>query len=173
VAAMSVNSGTTVATLADLSSLLIDAHVNQLDIGKISLGSTVEIFTGADQETRTVGRLTFIAPLASTKNNVKGFSVQATLEGDTTGFRPGMTVGLSLPLAHADNALAVPVTAVFPQPEGGKVVYLQLKDGQIEKRTVEVGATDLFFAEILSGLDPGDRVLLTEPDKLPARDTKS
>ena len=166
VAAMSVNSGTTVATLADLSSLLIDAHVNQLDIGKISLGSTVEVFSGAEQKTTVTGRLTFIAPLATTKNNVKGFSVQATLEGDTTGFRPGMTVGLRLPLARAENALAVPVTAVFEQPEGGKIVYLRTSDGQIQKRTVEVGATDLFYAQILSGLTSGDMVLLTKPDSL-------
>jgi RND family efflux transporter MFP subunit len=173
VAAASVNSGTTVATLADLSSLLVNAHVNQLDIEKIGLGNSVEIYTGSEQEARTTGRITFIAPLASTKNNVKGFSVTATLEGDTSRFRPGMTVGVDLPLAHADNAVTVPVTAVFPQPEGGKAVYRQLTDGQIEKRPVEVGATDLFFAEILSGLDPGDRVLLTEPDKLPTGDTKS
>ncbi len=173
VAAMSVNSGTTVATLADLSSLLIDAHVNQLDIGKISLGSTVEVFSGSEQETRATGRLTFIAPLATNKNNVKGFSVQATLEGDTAAFRPGMTVGLRLPLARAENALAVPVTAVFEQPEGGNVVYLQSNDGQIEKRPVEVGATDLLYAEILSGLAPGDRVLLTEPDPLSLKGNKS
>lgn len=173
VAAMSVNSGTTVATLADLSSLLIDAHVNQLDIGKISLGSTVEVFSGAEQKTTATGRLTFIAPLATTKNNVKGFSVQATLEGDTTGFRPGMTVGLRLPLARAENALAVPVTAVFEQPEGGKIVYLRTSDGQIQKRTVEVGATDLFYAQILSGLTSGDMVLLTKPDSLPDEAPKS
>lgn len=162
VAAMSVNSGTALATLADLSTLLIDAHVNQLDIGKIAKGSKVEVLSGTDSETRTTARLTFIAPLATTKNNVKGFSIQAVLEEGAKDFRPGMTVGLRLPLATATNAISVPISAVFGS-NGDKVVYVETTDGQAEKRPVEVGVSDLFHAEIKSGLKAGEQVLLTEP----------
>jgi len=162
VAAMSVNAGTALATLADLSTLLIDAHVNQLDIGKIADGSTVEVLSGTEAETRTTARLNFIAPLATTKNNVKGFSIQAVLEGSAGEFRPGMTVGLRLPLAAATNVTSVPVSSVFISG-GSKVVYVEKTDGPAEKRPVEVGVTDLFHAEIKSGLQEGERVLLTEP----------
>jgi RND family efflux transporter MFP subunit len=162
VAAMSVNSGTALATLADLSTLLIDAHVNQLDIGKIAKGSTVEVLSGTEAETRTTARLTFIAPLATTKNNVKGFSIQAVLDEGAEDFRPGMTVGLRLPLAAATNAISVPVSAVFGA-NGDKLVYVETADGKVEKRPVEVGVSDLFHAEIKSGLQEGERVLLTEP----------
>ena len=101
--------------------------------------------------------------LATAKNNVKGFTVQAVLAGHTADFRPGMTVSIRLPLASATNAVSVPVGAVF-ESRSGKVVYVSRPDGTSEPRTVEVGAADLFHAEILSGLQEGESVLLSRPD---------
>lgn len=162
VAAMSVNSGTSLATLADLSTLLVDAHVNQLDISKVREGSTVEVLSGTGDESRATAKVTFVAPLATTKNNVKGFSIQAVLDGDTSVFRPGMTVGIRLPVARATNAVSVPVTAIFDDG-GKKVVYLPGAGTNVEKRPVDIGAADLFHAEVKSGLAPGERVLLEAP----------
>ena len=164
VPAVSVNAGTTLATLADLSSLIVDAHVNQLDIGKVKLGDTVEVLGGADDSIRATAKINFIAPLATVKNNVKGFTVQAVLSGDTSAFRPGMTVAIRLPLATATNAVSVPLAAVF-ESRNGKVVYVTRPDGAPHARPVEVGATDLFHAEIQSGLEEGETVLLNRPDE--------
>jgi HlyD family secretion protein len=164
VPAVSVNAGTTLATLADISSLIVDAHVNQLDIGKVNAGDMVEVLGGADDAIRTTAKITFIAPLATAKNNVKGFTVQAVLGGDTSGFRPGMTVAVRLPLATATNAVSVPLGAVF-ETRQGRVVYVPGDDGSAEPRAVEVGATDLFHAEIRSGLEEGESVLLQRPDE--------
>lgn len=164
VPAVSVNAGTTLATLADLSSLIVDAHVNQLDIGKVKLGDMVEVLGGADDSIRATAKINFIAPLATAKNNVKGFTVQAVLSGDTSAFRPGMTVAIRLPLATASNAVSVPLAAVF-ESRDGKVVYVPGPDGAPEARPVEVGATDLFHAEIRSGLEEGETVLLNRPDE--------
>ena len=164
VPAVSVNAGTTLATLADLSSLIVDAHVNQLDIGKVKLGDTVEVLGGADDSIRATAKINFIAPLATVKNNVKGFTVQAVLSGDTSAFRPGMTVAIRLPLATATNAVSVPLAAVF-ESRNGKVVYVPRPDDAPQARPVEVGATDLFHAEIQSGLEEGETVLLNRPDE--------
>ena len=164
VPAVSVNAGTTLATLADLSSLIVDAHVNQLDIGKVKLGDTVEVLGGADDSIRATAKINFIAPLATVKNNVKGFTVQAVLSGDTSAFRPGMTVAIRLPLATATNAVSVPLAAVF-ESRNGKVVYVARPDDAPQARPVEVGATDLFHAEIRSGLEEGETVLLNRPDE--------
>ena len=164
VPAVSVNAGTTLATLADLSSLIVDAHVNQLDIGKVKLGDTVEVLGGADDSIRATAKINFIAPLATVKNNVKGFTVQAVLSGDTSAFRPGMTVAIRLPLATATNAVSVPLAAVF-ESRNGKVVYVARPGGAPQARPVEVGATDLFHAEIRSGLEEGETVLLNRPDE--------
>jgi len=163
VPAVSVNAGTTLATLADISSLIVDAHVNQLDIAKVKLGDRVEVIGGADDSIRSTAKINFIAPLATTKNNVKGFTVQAVLGGDTSALRPGMTVAIRLPLAAATDAVSVPLGAVF-ESRRGRVVYVPRPDGSAEARPVEVGATDLFHAEIRSGLQEGESVLLQRPD---------
>jgi len=163
VPAVSVNAGTTLATLADISSLIVDAHVNQLDIGKVNLKDGVEILGGTDDSIRTTAKITFIAPLATAKNNVKGFTVQAVVGGNTSAFRPGMTVAIRLPLATSTNAVSVPLGAVF-ETRQGRVVYVPRSDGPAEPRPVEVGTTDLFHAEIRSGLQEGESVLLQKPD---------
>lgn len=164
VPAASVNSGTTLATLADLSSLIVDAHINQLDISKVFPGSTIDVLSGLDDAKRTQAKINFIAPLATIKNNVKGFTIQAVLEGDTSDLRPGMTVSLRLPLSRADQAVSIPVGAVFDSPEG-KVVYVKQNEGSVEKRRVDVGTANLFYVEIRSGLNEGEQVLLSEPDR--------
>jgi multidrug efflux pump subunit AcrA (membrane-fusion protein) len=74
-----------------------------------------------------------------------------------------MTVSIRLPLASATDAVSVPVGAVF-ETRRGKVVYVVRPDGTNEPRPVEVGAADLFHAEILSGLQEGESVLLSRPD---------
>lgn len=164
VPAVSVNAGTTLATLADLSSLVVDAHVNQLDLAKVMLGSDVDVLSGMDDAERTSAKITFIAPLATVKNDVKGFAIQATLQGNTTALRPGISVSIRLPLARAEQAVSVPVGAIF---DGGEeeIVYVKNQDGTVDKRPVKVGTTDLFYAEIISGLREGEQVLLAEPDK--------
>lgn len=164
VPAVSVNAGTTLATLADLSSLVVDAHVNQLDFAKVTLDSNVDVLSGMDDAERTSAKITFIAPLATVKNDVKGFAIQATLQGNTTALRPGISVSIRLPLARAEQAVSVPVGAIF---DGGEeeIVYVKNQDGTVDKRPVKVGTTDLFHAEIISGLREGEQVLLAEPDK--------
>ncbi len=160
VAAASVNSGTSLATLADLSRLLIDTHVNQLDIEKIRSGQEVKALA-PDGTQLGQARINFIAPVATVKNNIKGFQVQAELYGEFARLRPGMAVSLDIPVAEARGALAVPVSAVFEE-DGSKFVYL-LQDGKPRRQPVEVGAANLLHAQIVKGLQEGDRVLLTEP----------
>jgi RND family efflux transporter MFP subunit len=165
VAAASINSGTSLMTLADLSRLLINTHVNQLDAGKLSPGQrmTVKPPDGGDPaKGDSEAVVTFIAPLATVKNNIKGFEVTGQLEGAQHGLKPGVSVSMGVPLGSAENVLAVPVTAVFE--EGGtKVVYVR-KESVPERREVVIGLSDLDLVEIQSGLSEGEEVLLAKPE---------
>jgi hypothetical protein len=81
-------------------------------------------------------------------------------------------VSVRIPLDKASNVVAVPITAVFEQ-EGAKVVYV-LKDGKPERRKVKVGVIDSSLAEIQSGINEGEEVLLVAPlDAAPAKKKKS
>jgi RND family efflux transporter MFP subunit len=161
VAAASVNSGTSLMVVADISRLVVNTHVNQLDAGKISKGAMVKVeAAGADGEV-VEARISSVAPQATVKNEIKGFEVAAVVEGAGGALRPGVSVGLEVPLGKAEGVVAVPVTCVFEE-DGVKVVYVAGGE-KPERREVEVGLVDLSLAEIKSGLAAGERVLAVRP----------
>ena len=167
VGAASVNSGTSLMTFADLSRLLITTHVNQLDAGKLSLGQRLSVKPPDESGDAVDAVITFIAPLATVKNNIKGFEVVGELEGAKHGLKPGVSVSRGVPLGRAEDAISVPITAVFDE-DGEKVVYLNT-EGAPERRVVEIGLSDSARAEIRSGLEEGQEVLLARPENPSAK----
>jgi macrolide-specific efflux system membrane fusion protein len=162
VAAASVNSGTTLMVIADLSRLLVKSHVNQVDIAGVELDKDVRLTSESVHGDPMEGSISFIAPVASVKNSIKGFEVEAVIEKPDPRLRPGMSVRMVIPVVSVPEAVSVPIAAVFNEGSNAKVVYV--KQGEAtEKRRVEVGAVNLEFAEIRSGLTVGEEILLVAP----------
>jgi RND family efflux transporter MFP subunit len=164
IAAASVNSGTSLMTVANLDKLLVATHVNQVDVARIKPGQEVRLRADSLKDSSMTGRIRFIAPKASAKNSVKGFEVEAMILNPNPRLRPGMSVNLTVPIAHADDALSVPISAVFKGEGNQKVVYVRTGEST-EKREVKIGITNFDYAEITSGLQEGESILLTEPDR--------
>jgi RND family efflux transporter MFP subunit len=163
-AAASVNSGTTLMTFADLDRLLIDTHVNQMDVSKLTPGESVFVNMQGDDANIVKARVEFVAPLATVKNNIKGFQVQALIEDAKTPLKPGMSVSMTVPVGAARKAVSVPIAAVFKQ-DNDRVVYVR-KGNTTERRRVSVGLTNMSYAEITGGLNEGEEILLVEPKAL-------
>ncbi len=163
-AAASVNSGTLLMTFADLSRLLIDTHVNQMDVAKVKPKQDVDVnMQGADART-IQARVEFVAPLATVKNNIKGFQVQALILDNEGRLKPGMSVSMTVPIGESKAALSVPIAAVFSEDDENVVYVKSSKQGQIaDRRIVTVGLSNLSFAEITSGLEEGEEILLVNP----------
>ena len=163
VAAASVNSGTTLMTIADLNNLIVNSHINQVDVGRITQKQRVNLTLVSTKEEAMEGMIRFIAPVATTKNSVKGFSVETTIDKPSPQLRPGMTVNLIIPVAAADNAISIPTAALFKGDSEESIVYVLSKKEQTERRGVTIGVSNLDFVEIKSGLKTGERVLMVEP----------
>ncbi len=161
VGAASVNSGTTLLLFADLSRLLINTHVNQMDAGRLTVGQEMTIHFSDAAGDSVPARIEFIAPVATVKNNIKGFEVQAVIEENAGRLKPGMSVSMEVPVGRADKVVTVPVSAVF-RDKDDRVVYVR-KGGEVQRRKVAVGLTDLSRAEIKSGVEEGEEILLTAP----------
>ena len=74
-----------------------------------------------------------------------------------------MTANISVPVASADDSVAVPLAAVFTE-QGERFVYVK-KDSatdEFEKRPVRIGIADYDYAEVLSGLRAGEVVSLED-----------
>ena len=155
------NSGTEVLTIADLNEMIINAHVNQADIIRLSKGLQVDVQVEAVIGLKVEGKVERIAPQATIKNGIKGFEARILLTEIDPRVQPGMTAKITIPVVSADNALAVPLAAVFTEQAGRHVFVM---DGDVfERRPVKIGVSDYKFAEVLSGLKPGDVVALEPP----------
>ena len=161
------NSGTEVLTIADLTSMVINAQVNQADVPRLQAGETVEVTVEAVPGLRVNGLVERISPQATIKNNIKGYPARILLKNVDARVRPGMTANVRIPVASAANVAAVPLAAVFTEKaaEGGEMerfVYVQQGE-TYEKRNVKVGIADYFYAEIQEGLEEGEIISLEMP----------
>ncbi len=157
-----VNSGTEVLTIADLSELIINAHINQADVTRLVSNQKVQIEVEAVPGLKLFGRVDRIAPQATIKNGIKGFSTRMIVKNDEkSGVRPGMTANLTIPLQAADNVLAVPLAAVFTD-QGDRFVYVK-EDEKFTRTPILIGVTDYDYAEVTKGLQGGETVSLVTP----------
>jgi RND family efflux transporter MFP subunit len=162
--ASGVTQGTDLMTFADLNEMIIRAHINQVDVTRITPGQTVRITVDPLPGVTLEGRVVLIAPIATVRNNIKGFNVDVLITKMDPRIRPGMNANLTFPVARVEDALTVPVSAVFTERDE-RFVYV--KDGAApQRRPVEIGVSDHRHTEILSGLRDGERVLLQRPASL-------
>jgi HlyD family secretion protein len=155
------NSGTEVLTIADLSDLVVSAHINQADITRLNAGQQVEIHVESVPGLKLEGVVDRIAPQTTLKNNIKGYAARIAIKSQDPRVLPGMTANLTIPVASSENAVAVPLAAVFTE-QGERFVFVKSGD-RLERRPVEIGVYDYDYAEVVSGLSNGEWVALEQP----------
>jgi RND family efflux transporter MFP subunit len=156
------NSGTEVMSIANLTDLVISAHVNQADVTRLFVNQEVEIQIDSVPGLKLKGVVDRVAPQATIKNQIKGFAGRISLKSVDPRVRPGMTANITIPVASASNVVTVPLSAVFTEQDG-RFVYVKRADGMFEKRPVRIGVSDFFRAEVQDGLSGGEDVSLEPP----------
>jgi HlyD family secretion protein len=163
------NAGTEVLTIANLNDLIINAHINQADVTRLHMGQEVEVTVEAIQGLKIIGKVERIAPQSTLKNNVRGFAARILLKDVDKKVRPGMTANISIPVASASNVVAAPLAAVFTEtnPETREIErFVWLRKGETwERRQIQIGVSDYFFAEVTKGLAAGDEISLEDRSK--------
>jgi len=156
------NSGTEVFTVANLADMIITAHINQADVTRLRVGQAVTLKVEAIPDLSLAGLVDRIAPQATFRNGVKGFSTRIILKNAEDKVRPGMTANLSIPLVSAGSVLAIPLGAVFADQDD-RYVYVKKDDGLFERRLIQLGVSDFDYAEVTKGLRSGEVVSLVTP----------
>jgi len=161
---VSYTAGTTLMTIADLSVMQIKAGVNEVDIGKIENGQTVDIDVDAYPNATFSGVISHVAPAARNEDGVKIFDVEITITDNDPRLKPGMTANIEIQGDHAESVVTVPIEAVF-RKDGGYVVYVfDGSENEPVRRDVEVGVSNIESAEVVSGLSEGELVALYDPE---------
>jgi len=159
-----VGGGTEIMTIANLKEMIITAHMNQADVPRLRLGQFVDVEVEAVPGMKIKGTVERIAPQATIKNNIKGFATQIRLKNLDPLVRPGMTANMTIPLQSAQNAVAIPLAAVFSE-ENDRYTFVRNQNGEFEIRPIRIGVADFQYAEVLDGLQNGDVVSLVRPEK--------
>lgn len=151
----SIMAGEKLFTIADLSRVWVEADLRGADAASVRTGSAVDIeITGLAARSFT-GRVEYVYPTLDT--NARTTRARITVANANGLLKPGMyaTVRLSTP---SRTALTVPTSAVVRTGERA-FVFVDLGGGKLTSQDVELGASAGDFTEVLSGVEPGQRVV--------------
>lgn len=161
-----VSPGTTIATLQDLTALEIDFNVPARYAPKLSPGQTMEF--SVDAFPGQVFQATLEALDSRVDPDTLNLLARARIT-DSKGLLPGMFASLQLRMGASTTLVVVPETAVTYSLQGNTIyVITERAEGglTITARVVEVGAVMDGNIAILSGIEPGDRVVTAGQNKL-------
>jgi HlyD family secretion protein len=151
------SSGNVLASLENKSSLQVRIPVDELDIGKVQVGQSVEITADAFKDKVYKGKVSTIAPQGVVQNGVATFEVVVDIDSPD-GLKTGMTANVSIITACRENALLLPLEAIADR--GGKKYVLVNNGGTISQKEVTLGVVNTDFAEIAGGLSEGDTIVI-------------
>jgi HlyD family secretion protein len=120
----SFNAGTVLMTVADVNTMIIEAGINEVDIGKVRLEQPVKVTLDAYPKVKFAGKILRIAPAARLEEKVKVFDVEIAIERQGAELRTGMTANIDIVGEKRQKVLTVPVEAIFKKDEI-EVVYVK------------------------------------------------
>lgn len=152
-------SSPTFVTIIDLGKLEVAAYVDEVDIGRVTIGQSATFTVDSFPDLDFSGKVTAIYPRAVIQSNVVNYITTISIDNSEGRLKPDMTATISIVLEERKGVLAIPEKAL--RSEGGKrVVYVVAGDSSVS-RVVRVGRRGGGFIEILDGLKEGEVVLVT------------
>lgn len=149
-----VQPGMHLYTMADLSSVWVNAQVFQEDAGKLKPGDTADITVDAYPARTFHARVEQVLPQIDT--TTRTLPVRLAIRNPNLLLKPGMFVNVSL-RASLGRQLFVPASAVL-QSGSQQVVFRSRGQGEFEPREVQLGARFGDGFVVRKGLHPGDVV---------------
>jgi HlyD family secretion protein len=153
--------------LIDDSSLYVTAPIDEVDAAQVRVGMPVRVTLDAFRGRSIDGVVRRIAPyVLDREKQARTVDVEVDLKAlpDIVVLLAGYSADVEIVLQERLDVLRVPSEALR---EGRKVLVLS-DDGVLAERVIEPGLANWRFTEVISGLEPGARVVLT-PDRAGVR----
>lgn len=149
-----VPQGTKVAIVSDLSHFKIEGEIADTYGDRIAAGSKAVVKIGSDKLDGTVSDVT---PLS--KNGVISFTVQ--LEEDShRRLRSGLKTDVYVMNAVKDDVMRIANASYYVGK--GEYELFVINGDQLLKRKVQLGDSNYEYVEVVSGLEPGDQVIVSD-----------
>lgn len=166
----------TILVLADLDTMQVQTRISEADVQKIHPGQPLRFYVIANPNKRYASTMGFVQPapqeaLEAPGEGGMGGNQQAmavyytgTFEVPNAGreLKTSMTAQVFIQIAEAKNVLRVPVAALGQALDTERYTITTVEDGKTHTRTIRIGINDRQYAEVLEGLQAGDRVVLAQ-----------
>ena len=136
----------------------VRGEVDEEDVGEVKIGMEAVLQVYAFRTRQFSARVSAIQPAADPET--QRYTIVLDLNDPPENLMAGMTGEMNIITGSHDNVLVVPSRAIMVDQA------LIVKNGIIRARTVKVGYRTLDFSEITSGLSEGDKVVLSDQDRL-------
>lgn len=153
-----------IATLPDMSVLVSETFVEEIDITKIDKGDPVEITIDALPGKVYNGNISKIANIGQELPgfDTKVFRVLIDLEESSSEIKPAMTTDNRILLSNISEAVKIPRQAIYT--DNGKTFVYFNQDGKTWKKEVKTHLENDNEVVIAWGLKEKDKIIITEPE---------
>jgi len=151
-----VKAGDVVMDMVDSETLYINVNVPEMDIRFIRPGDKARVTVDAWPDAHWTGTVDFVSRKADAAT--KTFRVRVVVDNADGRIRPGMIARARFVRRMIPDAVTAPLFAVLDK--GGERLVFVVEDGRAVARTVELGVIDDERVQILTGLTPGDRLII-------------
>ena len=182
-----VGGGTVLMTMADLSKVRVRALVDEIDVGKVSIGQTVSIKVAAYRDKEFFGTVSKIEPLAKIEQNVTTFPVLIDIDNNENLLLLGMNTDVVIEVLNKNVTLSTPTMSLRTRKDiysaatilnipketidtflSEKVdgenfnKFIVIKDSKNGPQLiwVKIGESDLSYVEVITGLTREDTVFI-------------
>ena len=159
-------SNETILTLADSSQAMLEVSLDELDQSSVEIGNPVEISFDAIPDQIFHGEVVQQQPSLIGAGNSQALRVWVLLDAfpsDLIKLPLGINAVVDVITGEAQESVLVTIDALQGDVNGGNSVYV-LEGESVEQRPVQTGLMDATTAEIVAGLQAGERVLIGNLD---------
>ena len=150
-----VQPGQTLYTIANLSEVWVEVELRESDVGTVREGSGATIELGSYPGRPFKGRVEYVYPILQEQTRtVKARVAVANSEGL---LKPGMYATVRI-MTPSRTALTVPSSAIVRTGERA-MVFVDMGGGRLMPHEVELGRVAGDYTEVLTGVEPGQRVV--------------
>ncbi len=155
-----VSSDSQIVSLVDLQQMLLEAAVPAAEIPSVQIGQTARFKVGGFGSREFSGEVQRINPV--TTDGSRSIVIYIAVANADRALKGGMFAQGELTLAATQPVLSVPQAAIHE--EAGVSFVYTLAQGKIDRKEVKLGARgpDSAFVEVRSGLNEGERVIVTD-----------
>ena len=175
--ANSFNAGTTIASVADLNSLIFEGKIDEAQAGKIREGMKMNIVIGALQNKKFPGTVTMIAPKGTDENGTIKFPIEGDVSNPNNDYiRAGFSANGEIVLSSQKNALLLDESLVqYEKVRGEDKPFVDVKqaNGTFKKTYIKLGASDGVNVQVLSGIDKNADVKVWNPSNKDKEELKN